>query len=186
MFIIKKKYFFYIDNIKNFDLNLIKKPSKAYVIYRNKSYIKLKTIKKIIKFRKLCKSKNIKFFIANNIRLYKNTKADGLYLSAYNKNVYKNLPLIGSAHNYREIDQKIKQGCNTIIFSRLFKTNYKMKKNFYGLVKFNLINQKNNFKLLPLGGINHSNLLKLNLVNCDGLAVLSAAKKKPVISNRLF
>ena len=61
-----------------------------------------------------------------------------------------------------------------------------MKKNFYGLVKFNLINQKNNFKLLPLGGINHSNLLKLNLVNCDGLAVLSAAKKKPVISNRLF
>ena len=36
MFIIKKKYFFYIDNIKLVNLNLIKKNSKIGFIYRPK------------------------------------------------------------------------------------------------------------------------------------------------------
>ena len=46
--------------------------------------------------------------------------------------------------------------------------------------------QKNNITMIPLGGINNSNLLKLNLVNSRGLAILSSLKKKPVITNRLF
>jgi hypothetical protein len=40
--------------------------------------------------------------------------------------------------------------------------------------------------LVPLGGIKISNLLKLNLVKSDGLALFSEIKKKPVIANRLF
>ena len=42
-----------------------------------------------------------------------------------NTNIYskKGFKIIGSAHNQRELDLKIKQGCKVIIFSRLFKTN---------------------------------------------------------------
>jgi hypothetical protein len=40
--------------------------------------------------------------------------------------------------------------------------------------------------LVPLGGINNNNLLKLNLVNSYGLSLLSEIKKKPAISSRLF
>ena len=97
-----------------------------------------------------------------------------------------NIKLIGSAHNFKEINQKVRQGCKTIILSRLFKTNYKEKKDFYGILKFNLIKQKYNQNLIPLGGINNSNLLKLNLIKSSGFATLSGIKKKPVISNRLF
>ncbi len=70
------------------------------------------------------------------LKLLKNCNADGLYISAYNKKKYYiNIPKIGSAHNLKEINEKIKQNCKTIIFSRLFKTNYKNKKSFLGVVK---------------------------------------------------
>ena len=127
--------------------------------------------------RKKLKARKINFYIANNLRLAKICKADGLYISAYNKKFYKHTKVIGSAHNFREIQSKIKQRCKTIIFSRLFKTNYKSKKSSYGIVKFNLISLKYKIKLIPLGGINKSNLLKLNLVNSEGFGVLSEVKK---------
>ena len=84
--------------------------------------------------------------------------ADGLYISAHNKNlrlnqiINLNTDIIGSAHNLKELNIKIKQKCNKIIFSRLFKTNYE-EKNFLGLVKFNLISRVINKELIPLGGI---------------------------------
>ena len=82
--------------------------------------------------------------------------------------------------------KKKKQGCNTIVLSRLFKTSYKNKKSYFGVIQFNLIKKNYLINLVPLGGINSANLLKLNLVNSDGLALFSEIKKKPVISNRLF
>ena len=111
-----------------------------------------------------------------------------MYISSYNKKIYlnKNLDLIGSAHSFKEISEKIKQGCKTIFLSRLFKTNYKDKKGYLGLVKFNLLALKYKIAIVPLGGIKYSNLNKLNFVNSNGLALLSEIKKKPVITNRLF
>ena len=107
-------------------------------------------------------------------------------MSAHNKKIYKNFNTIGSAHNYSEINQKIKQGCKKIIFSRLFKTTYANKNSFFGIIKFNLIIKNSNFNLIPLGGIRNSNLLKLNLINSDSFAIFSELKKKPAIANRLF
>ena len=120
--------------------------------------------------------------------LHNACKADGLYISSHNKKNYRlfNNNLIGSAHNFKEIYEKIKQGCNTVILSRLFKTSYENKKNFLGVTKFNLIKRNYFIDLVPLGGITRNNLLKLNLVMSKGLCLLSEVKKKPTISNRLF
>ena len=186
MFIIKNNYYFYIDNCDFVSLNLIKTKKKVTIIYRNNSH----TIdeKKINNLRKACKNKKYKFYIANNVNLVKKYKADGLYLSAYNKNYYhkEKLNLIGSAHNYKEIHEKQKQGCKTIILSRIFKTKYHNKKNFLGTTKFNLITKKYSHNIVPLGGINNSNLLRLNLVLSSGFALLSEIKKKPAITSRHF
>ena len=76
----------------------------------------------------------------------------------------------------------IGRSCNP----RLFKTSYKNKKNYLGVVRFNLIKKNYLVNLVPLGGINNLNLLKLNMVNSRGLALLSEIKKKPAISHRLF
>ena len=183
MFIIKKNYYLYIDNTKSINLDLLKRPHKYIVIYRN-SFLN-EDIKKIILFKKKCGRKKIKFFVANFYNLAKKCKADGLYLSSYNKKIYHNIDVIGSAHNYKQISQKIKQKCNTIILSPLFKTAYKNKKKI-GILKFNFLIKNYNIEIIPLGGIRYNNLLKMNLVNSNSIAIMSEIKKKPVISNRLF
>ena len=186
MFIIKNNYYLYIENTNYININKIKKNKKISIVYRNKK--NPETTENLVIFRKLCHLKGFKLYITNNYKLAKACKADGLYCSSYNKKKYSNkhLEIIGSAHNFREIYQKIKQGCKTIILSRLFETSYKNKKSYFGVIKFNLIIKNYSTKIVPLGGINGLNLLKLNMVNSKSLALLSEIKKKPVISNRLF
>ena len=82
MFISKKKYFLIIENTKDIELSNIKKSDKINIIYRNRN-IK-DNISELSKFRKICKMKKIKLFIANNISLCKFLKADGVYISASN------------------------------------------------------------------------------------------------------
>ena len=122
-----------------------------------------------------------------------NLKADGLYISAYNNDLricrykYSKYKIIGSAHNYKELKIKNIQGCSYFIFSRLFQTKYKDKPGFLGLIKFNLLTLLRKEVLVPLGGINISNLNKMNIVNSNSFALMSEIKKKPVkIINRLF
>jgi len=184
MFVVKKNYYFYIDNTKSINLNLIKKNINVTIIYR--SSFETESIDQIIKFRKKLKARKINFYIANNLKIAKKCKADGIYISAYNKNFYKNIKVIGSAHNFKEINQKIKQGCKNVFLSRLFKTSYFGKESFYGPIKFNLICQKYPINLIPLGGINNENLLKLNLLSSCAFSSLSEVKKKPAIISRLF
>ena len=185
MTILKKQYYLYIENTNNIDLEKINKRYKFTIIYRNKkANEKIELIKK---FRKKCQAKSIKFYLANDEKLAIKIKADGLYVSSYNKKkILKNFKkIIGASHNNKEINLKIWQGCEKIIFSRLFKTNYENKTTFWGLIKFNLIDNKK--ELIPLGGINLFNLNKLNNLNSKYAAFLSEVKKKPAkIFSRLF
>ena len=67
MFAFKKKYFLIIETIKDIDLRKIKKRNKFIIIYRNQG--KKENIVDLLNFRKKCKLKSIKFFVANNINL---------------------------------------------------------------------------------------------------------------------
>ena len=85
MFILKKKYFLIIESIKDLDLKNIKKHNKFNIIYRNKK--KGENIADLIIFRKSCKLKSIKFFVANDAKLSVLLNSDGIYLSAFNKSL---------------------------------------------------------------------------------------------------
>ena len=98
----------------------------------------------------------------------------------------KKFEIIGSAHNFKEISIKRKQGCKKVILSRLFKTDYKNKRSFYGTTRFNLLIKNYDNDFVALGGIRSSNLMKLKMLNCEGIALLSEVKKKPAIIRRLF
>ena len=81
---------------------------------------------------------------------------------------------------------KSRQGCEVILFSKLFVVNYDKNAPFLGLIKFNNF-LKINKNLIPLGGINLNNIDKLNLIKCGGFALMSEIKKKPAtIFSRLF
>ena len=117
--------------------------SNYNVIFRN--YHKKLDFKKIIKIKKICKKKRIKFYLANNIKLALQANLDGVYIPSFNKslnlnnfrNNRRNFTILGSAHNIKELRFKERQGVNLIFISPLFLTkNYQ--KNL-GVVKFNLI-----------------------------------------------
>ena len=190
MFTFKKKYYLFIENTRDIDLSNIKLSNKFIIIYRNKN--KIENFDKLLKFRRNCKSKRIDFFIDNNIKLLTDLHADGLYISAYNKDLNltkfrkKKFKIIGSAHNIKEINIKNLQGCTNIVFSRLFETSYTFKRGFLGIIRFNLLTKARNENFLPLGGIKLSNLNKLKIINCRSFALLSEVKKKPAVISRLF
>ena len=191
MFAFKKKYFLIIESIKDINLRNLKKYNKFIIIYRNQA--KKEDIKDIIKFRKECKLKLIKFFVANDVRLCVLLNSDGIYLSSYNKTfrplILKklNFNIIGSAHNINEISLKVKQGCSHVLLSKLFSVDYDKKSSFLGTIKFNKYLNNVSTKLVPLGGIKISNLNKLKGINCKAFAILSDIKKKPTkIFSRLF
>ena len=191
MFIFKKKYYLFLENTRSFNLDLVKTRYKLVIIYRNED--SKESIAQIKNYAKLCRRKGIKFFIANNTLMLTEVKADGLYISAHNKDLsllrYKHFSyeIIGSAHNHKEIVIKLKQGCQKILVSRLFQTSYVSKKGFLGITKFNTIAKSTPVEIIPLGGININNLSKLKMVKSNSIAFLSAIKKKPAkFINRLF
>ena len=67
MFILKNKYFFIIESTKDIDLSNIKISDKFSIIYRNRNVSE--NINKILIFIKCCKTKNIDFYVSNNIKL---------------------------------------------------------------------------------------------------------------------
>ena len=191
MVILKKKYFLIIENIKDISLENIKKRFKFNIIYRNNK--KLEDLHRLRIFRKECKSKDIKFFVANDYNLSSKLKADGIYLSAFNKDLKylnymkSNFVIIGGAHNIKEINLKIKQGCKYILLSRLFQVSYKPEMNYLGINRFNFYASNIFKKIVALGGINTSNINKMKIVNCDSFALMTEIKKKPAkIFSRLF
>ena len=170
------KYYF-IDkfnkrNIDKLDIN-------TAVIYRNYS-IKI-NINEILKLKKYCKRKNIKFFLSNNVRLSIKLNLDGAYLPSFNKdfrhlnyNLKKKFLLIGSAHNIKEIRTKELQRVKSIFLSSIFKKN----KNYLGINRFKILSNHTDKKIIALGGVSNLNIKKIKFLNCYGYAGISFFQKK--------
>ena len=190
MFTKKNKYFLFIENIKDIDLKNIKIRNKFSIIYRTNKNID--NLDDLFIFRRKCKLKGVKFYVANNISLAVVLNSDGIYLSSFNKGLRilnykkKKFEIIGSAHNFKEITLKKKQGCSFILLSKLFIVDYNKSAPHLGIIKFNNYSRYSK-KLIPLGGIKQENLNNLKNAFCEGFALLSEIKKKPAnIINRLF
>jgi thiamine monophosphate synthase len=155
----------------------LKKNTYINVIFRSelKDYNN-ETLKKIIKV-------NIhnKVFIANKNNACPIKGLSGVYLSAFNKKKLKNShfqkrSIIGSAHSFREIREKIKSQCSIIFLSPVFETINKKKRKPLGIIKFLLISKQfKNVALYPLGGI--YNPLSLKNYGINGFAGISYFKK---------
>ena len=166
-----RKYYF----INKLDTNNIDKQDRqTTIIYRNYSTKADQTL--ILKIKRYCKKKLIKFYLSNNIKLAIKLDLDGAYIPAFNKNFNhlaysykKNFKIVGSAHNLKEIRIKEIQNVRKIFLSSLFKKN----KNFLGINKFKLLSKLTNQKIVILGGISNKNRRKLTLLNQSDFAGIS-------------
>ena len=167
-----KKYYF----INKFDTNIIDKQNNQTIIIYRKYSTKTKDQSLILKIKKYCKKKSIKFYLSNDIKLAVKLNLDGAYIPSFNNSLShlsysfkKNFKIIGSAHNLREIREKENQNVEKIFLSSLFKKN----KNYLGMNKFRLLSKLTKKKIVILGGISQKNLKKLKLLNLAEFAGIS-------------
>lgn len=151
----------------------LKKYKNINVIYRSqqKDY-NCNTLKKIIKI-------NIhnRVFIANQNNACPIKGLSGIYLSAFNKKIlinshFQKKTIIGSAHSFREIWEKIKSKCDVIFLSPVFENSKDKSRKPIGIIKFLLMSKYfKNISLYPLGGI--YNPLRLKAYGIKGFAAVS-------------
>jgi thiamine monophosphate synthase len=158
------KIFIYANNVTN---QLKVATSK----YRNFSIIHRDYSKNFsnsfVEFINFAKKNKIPFFTnyKKNILKY---KFDGFYIPSFERKfIYTNKPRIGSAHNFREIYQKINQKCKIIFISPIFETSKNKKP--LGIVKFNLLIMNFNAHFFALGGINSVTIKKIFLTKSQGI-----------------
>ena len=167
-----RKYYF----INKFDTNNIDKQDRqTIIIYRNYSP-KLPDETVILKIKKYCKKKGVKFYLSNNIKIAIRLNLDGAYIPSFNKSkkhlsfsLKKKFKIVGSAHNLKEIRNKESQKVEKIFISSLFKKN----KNFLGLNKFKVISKLTSLNVVALGGISQNNVRKISLLNQSDFAGIS-------------
>ena len=158
------------------------------VIYRN--YNAKKRESELVKIAKSCKKNRNQLFVSNDIKLAIKVKADGIYIPSFNKTKgfsnleKKNIKILGSAHNQREIQKKISQNCSAVFLSPIFYI--EKSKRFLGVHKFNYLSYRNNTNIYALGGISEYNIHKLKLVNIKGFGGIRIFKKKPAIEGRFL
>tara|TARA_Y100000591_G_scaffold317964_1_gene328263 strand:+ start:1571 stop:2089 length:519 start_codon:yes stop_codon:yes gene_type:complete len=167
-----RKYYF----INKFDTNNIDKQDKqTVIIYRNYSS-KMMDEELILKIKKYCKKRGIKFYLSNNIKLSIKLDLDGAYIPSFNKtkkhlaySFKRKFNIIGSAHNLKEIRTKENQNVRKLFLSSLFKKN----KNYLGIYKFKLLKKLTNKNVVALGGISKKNIKKLELLRLSDFAGIS-------------
>jgi len=180
------KFFIFLDKynseiFKNKNINI-------GIVYRN--YQDRNRENQLVKIAKACKKNRYQLFVSNDVKLTYKVKADGLYVPSFNKTKKflnlekKNISIIGSAHNQKEIHKKVLQNCKAIFLSPLFYV--KKSKNFLGLHKFNYLNYQNKVDIFALGGISENNIHKLKLLDIKGIGGIRLFKKKPASKRPVF
>ena len=158
------------------------------IVYRN--YNDSKREHELIKIAKACKKKRYQLFVSNDIKLALKVRANGIYIPSFNKTKKflnlenKNLIILGSAHNQKEIGEKISQKCQAIFLSPIFYVEKSI--NFLNVYKFNFLSRANRVNILALGGITEHNTRKLRLLNIKGFGGIRIFKKKPALIRPVF
>ena len=167
-----------------------KKNLNIGIIYRNYSERERERESELIKISKACKKYRYLLFVSNDVKLALKVKADGIYIPSFNKTKKflnlekKNIIILGSAHNQKEIHKKISQNCTAVFLSPLFYV--KKSKKFLGLHKFNYLSYMNKINIFALGGIAENNIQKLKLLHAKGFGGIGIFKKKPAYKRPVF
>ena len=179
MHINKFRKYYFINKLET--NNIDKLDNRTIVIYRNYNN-KIPDIELILKIKRYCKKKRIKFLLSNNIKLAIQLDLDGAYIPSFNRSTFhlafslkKGFSIIGSAHNYQEIIIKEKQGCEEIFISPIFFN--EKNKYFLDVIKFNNLALTTNRRIIALGGINQRNIKRLLCTKSTGYAGISGIKK---------
>jgi thiamine-phosphate pyrophosphorylase len=177
----KIRYYFFIKDLNQLVSKNLKKYKNYSLIY-NPDNANVININEIVKIQTFCKKNSVLFFLKDNYKFAHKYKANGIFISSKNKIVNPGkldikFKILGSAHNQLEYYHKIRQNCETIMFSPIFKTSKYSQNKILDISKFNLISKNWNVKVCALGGITNENLRKIKMTRAVAIAGISLIKK---------
>ena len=169
------KHYVFLEQInKLIEENLLKFDDINIIInVNNNSKNSLDNEINIINF---AKKNKIPFLFKNNIRKCIKYSSDGIFIDSINKETIKSTQfkkdflIIGAAHNQLEYYFKKRQNCKIIALSPIFYNPKFSKNKTLGPTRFNLITQIWDADLCALGGINETNIKKLNITRASAIA----------------
>ena len=169
------KHYVFLEQInKLIEENLLKFDDINIIInVNNNSKNSLDNEINIINF---AKNNKIPFLFKNNIRKCIKYSSDGIFIDSINKETIKStlfkkdFLIIGAAHNQLEYYFKKRQNCKIIALSPIFYNPKFSKNKTLGPTRFNLITQIWDADLCALGGINETNIKKLNITRASAIA----------------
>jgi len=172
---------FYSENFYFFTSHINQQISKNVLKFKNIAVIYNETsvndLKNFLIIKKFCKYNNLKLYILDNLRVAYQFNLDGIVLSHNNKRVIflnkinykKEFKIIGKVHNQREYYFKKRQNCKSIILSPIFSNKKYSDYKLLGVVKFNLISNYWTEITIAMGGINLSNIKRINETRAQGI-----------------
>jgi len=177
----KIRYYFFVNDLSQLITENLKKYKNYSLIY-NPDNKNIFNINQIIKIQTFCKKNSVLFFLKDDYKYAHKFKANGIFISGSNKIVNPGklnvkLKVLGSAHNQLEYYHKMRQNCETIMFSPIFKTNKYSENKILNISKFNLISKNWKVRVCALGGITNKNLKKINITRAVAIGGISIIKK---------
>jgi len=172
---------FYSENFYFFTSHINQQISKNVLKFKNIAVIYNETsvndLKNFLIIKKFCKYNNLKLYILDNLRVAYQFNLDGIVLSHNNKRVIflnkinykKEFKIIGKVHNQREYYFKKRQNCKSIILSPIFSNKKYSDYKLLGVVKFNFISNYWTEITFAMGGINLSNIKRINETRAQGI-----------------
>jgi thiamine monophosphate synthase len=132
---------------------------------------------------KFCKKWRINFYLINDFKMVIKYGAKGVFLNSDFKRqifrgvTFKNIEIIGSAHNQLEYFIKNRQMCSKLTLSPIFKNVKYSHNKILNVVRFNLICYSWKINLIALGGINSKNLKKIKMTGVRGIGFREFVKE---------
>jgi len=169
-----ENFYFFTSHINEQISKNVLKFKKIAVVYNETS---VNDLKNFLIIKKFCKYNNLKLYILDNLRVAYQFNLDGLVLSHNNKRVIflnkinykKEFKIIGKVHNQREYYFKKRQNCKSIILSPIFSNKKYSDHQLLGVVRFNLISNYWVENKFAMGGINLSNIKRINETRVQGI-----------------
>jgi thiamine monophosphate synthase len=169
-----ENFYFFTSHINQQISKNVLKFKKIAVVYNETS---VNDLKNFLIIKKFCKYNNLKLYILDNLRVAYQFNLDGLVLSHNNKRVIflnkinykKEFKIIGKVHNQREYYFKKRQNCKSIILSPIFSNKKYSDHQLLGVVRFNLISNYWVENKFAMGGINLSNIKRINETRVQGI-----------------
>jgi len=169
-----ENFYFFTSHINQQISKNVLKFKKIAVVYNETS---VNDLKNFLIIKKFCKYNNLKLYILDNLRVAYQFNLDGIVLSHNNKRVIflnkinykKEFKIIGKVHNQREYYFKKRQNCKSIILSPIFSNKKYSDHQLLGVVRFNLISNYWVENKFAMGGINLSNIKRINETRVQGI-----------------